>query len=791
MQQKSQFQEYTAMDFDDYRPERPLDDVLKQWGPTRADLAFSFLNRAEALSGGGMELAYWWDFCTEGLYRNPVDGLTNAERLRQERPRREPMAQVDRVDARPARKEAERRRQVEVADPPVQPGPRESSPSGKAQAAALRGEASSSRSSPSMFGMGDDDMENEVPEVEPQVAQKVEEEALHPKPSSRPKNLAKWSLRQVLLDAWPSWNMAQAKLMEERFRKVGVSSVPMLAEALARDLDQRLFDASLEQLGEELVAALRCRLWEPSEEARRTGGALEDYAAGRAEHVEDEDDEDSSDVWGGVWRRLAPAVWPASLFGGESCEFEGGQFELTRNRRQGQTQVHMRMDDEDDAEEEEDNVFDASEEQWLMMPKQEDIFDLPADQWLMEERQEKAETVVDESDQEVLACLARTSSLLWPLVTQLPSPKPVPAAWATQSHEDTGMDFHWLELARVPQLARMLGLAAGVSMACRVAALNRILSQWMLAAIPVLSQSLPADIYVLGGHALGERWTPSGAINRFIPSTQSWEFVSELPTPRTLCTSVASGGLIYVVGGFDGRRLLDLCECFDLTARTWKSLPPMSAPRYTCGAAAMRGVLYVIGGVGNQAKPHDAYECFDPATGLWAPFHSSSLGCSTSVAVATLGKHIYVVGFLHGRSEFERFDPKQGVWEKLPPLQPALLLKELSGAVAMGERLYVCSSCILSFRIFDTRRGRWEALPTTTGLPGKVGAGTPWGVASASSLLYILGRWDIDEQESSEVGAVSFQEEKKLPSRKRQPASWRVLPRFSLSAGGAVAATRC
>ena len=45
------------------------------------------------------------------------------------------------------------------------------------------------------------------------------------------------------------------------------------------------------------------------------------------------------------------------------------------------------------------------------------------------------------------------------------------------------------------------------------------------------------------------------------------------------CTAVATGDVIVVMGGYDGRKTLNSVECFDLIRQVWEELPPMIEPR--------------------------------------------------------------------------------------------------------------------------------------------------------------------------------------------------------------------
>jgi len=481
----------------------------------------------------------------------------------------------------------------------------------------------------------------------------------------------RWSLRLELSKSCPDWTQQQIQAFMKVLASIGINSTATLAEAVAKNLNQQLRDASMDPVSDDTLAGLRGRLWEePVAAAPGPRGATpEDIPEAPREE--------------------APAPTPPAS-GSTSRPSPGAEGEPARR-----------------------DVPGALMEQWV----------------------------------------------------------------------------------KVPELARATGLAMGVLMACRVAALSRAHCDWICAVFPEIYATLPACIYVLGGHSGGSQRAAETALSRFAPDADCWEALPGMPTPRTYCTAAASRGKIYVVGGFDGSRHLDSCECFDVVSGRWERLPPMSAPRCGCGAVVVRDRLHVVGGAAGRSEPHDSHERFDPATRRWEAFAPSSLGRGTSFAVAAVQERIYVVGFLNGESRFERLDPSVGgPWEGLPPLKPALFKNEITAAAAVGDRLYVCSASILALRVFDTRRGAWESPPATSGLPDRVGAGRPTCAASAAGHLYIVGAWDADGEEESTVGAVRFKDmyNSKAGNQRAKAASpWCMLPPFPSHAGCAVVASRC
>jgi kelch-like protein 18 len=56
------------------------------------------------------------------------------------------------------------------------------------------------------------------------------------------------------------------------------------------------------------------------------------------------------------------------------------------------------------------------------------------------------------------------------------------------------------------------------------------------------------------------------------------------------------GGLLYVVGGYDGTMFLRSVEVYDPNTDCWKTIAPMNVKRSRVALTANMGKLYAIGG---------------------------------------------------------------------------------------------------------------------------------------------------------------------------------------------------
>lgn len=75
---------------------------------------------------------------------------------------------------------------------------------------------------------------------------------------------------------------------------------------------------------------------------------------------------------------------------------------------------------------------------------------------------------------------------------------------------------------------------------------------------------------------------------------------------------------IYVTGGSDADVVHRSCERFNLQQGVWEEIPPMVIPRLGHASVVVDGMLYVIGGYDGKVVL-DTFECFDPYKNSWSP----------------------------------------------------------------------------------------------------------------------------------------------------------------------------
>ncbi|VDO08578.1 unnamed protein product [Rodentolepis nana] len=188
--------------------------------------------------------------------------------------------------------------------------------------------------------------------------------------------------------------------------------------------------------------------------------------------------------------------------------------------------------------------------------------------------------------------------------------------------------------------------------------------------------------------------------------------ISDLPARRCRCGVAVVGGLIYVIGGFNGALRVRSVDIYDPLRRSWRAGPSLECRRSTLGVAVLDGIIYAVGGF-NGTHGFASVEALDPWSGTWKSVAPMSVSRS-SVGVAVLGRYLYAVGGYDGTSRrclssVERYNPVANEWTAIADMNhrrsgPAVAELESRIYVVGGhDGLLVRSSA----EYYDPRVGVW------------------------------------------------------------------------------------
>jgi hypothetical protein len=149
--------------------------------------------------------------------------------------------------------------------------------------------------------------------------------------------------------------------------------------------------------------------------------------------------------------------------------------------------------------------------------------------------------------------------------------------------------------------------------------------------------NLGGAVYVFGGG----QFSSYDHILRFDPASGDVSVVGHLPQPASDVAVTTLGGIAYIVGGYNGQRVLD-------TILAWRpGAAPVVAGRLPAGlryaALAPAGSKLIIAGGSTEVGASRAILEFDPATGRVTQIGSLPHPLTHSSA-ASLGGAVYLIG---------------------------------------------------------------------------------------------------------------------------------------------------
>jgi N-acetylneuraminic acid mutarotase len=280
-------------------------------------------------------------------------------------------------------------------------------------------------------------------------------------------------------------------------------------------------------------------------------------------------------------------------------------------------------------------------------------------------------------------------------------------------------DFSWL------------GGAAALFAANLAAAQSADLGRWLLGPpLPtprseVAVAATGGVLYVIGGYANGDVDQP--LVEAFDPRTGRWRAGAPLPRGLNHVGVAALGGKIYAIGGFQRQNRDAVADCFayDPPRDRWRKVAPLPTKRGSVSVAALGGKIHAVAGRDRESvTTHDVY---DPATNRWtsaAPLPSGE--GRDHMGLLSYGGKLYAIGgrfndFYHNTNLAEVYDPADDRWTELPRLPTA----RSGGAAAVYDDrlLYIggerAGGVFTENEAFDPQSEKWSQLaPLPSGRHG-------------------------------------------------------------------------
>jgi subtilisin family serine protease len=149
-------------------------------------------------------------------------------------------------------------------------------------------------------------------------------------------------------------------------------------------------------------------------------------------------------------------------------------------------------------------------------------------------------------------------------------------------------------------------------------------------------------------------------------ASDTWTPIADLPTPVFSAVAGYIDGKVYVAGGFTSTTSpwppTGALQIYDVTTNSWSAGPDMPVPRGGSAGEALGGKLYVADGQ-DQTYVYRYLHEYDPVAGAWTDkalvpdFFSFGAGTASS-------DHLYVGGDYFGAAGFFEYDPVANSWEE-------------------------------------------------------------------------------------------------------------------------------
>ncbi|CAH8566356.1 unnamed protein product [Schistosoma turkestanicum] len=195
----------------------------------------------------------------------------------------------------------------------------------------------------------------------------------------------------------------------------------------------------------------------------------------------------------------------------------------------------------------------------------------------------------------------------------------------------------------------------------------------------------------------------------------TWHSGPNMECRRATLGVAVLNGLIYAVGGFDGTVGLNSAEVLDIWSGSWRPIPSMTYQRSSVGVGAVDGKLYAVGGYdGTVRRCLSSVECYDPVSDSWSLV--SDMTCRRSgPSVCELNNRLYAVGGHDGptvQTSAEVFSPETGTWQRIADLN---VKRRNAGLVAHDGSLYIIGgedgeNNLTSIEKYDPASNTWSIL---------------------------------------------------------------------------------
>jgi hypothetical protein len=230
------------------------------------------------------------------------------------------------------------------------------------------------------------------------------------------------------------------------------------------------------------------------------------------------------------------------------------------------------------------------------------------------------------------------------------------------------------------------------------------------------------SVIVAGGvKYAATHWDPVDRVDVYLPLEKKWKSASPLIDPRSDHAAVAlQTGMVMVIGGNQGPRLLQSVEIYDAKNDRWFRASPLPDPRTELSAFTLPdGRVLVAGGVVGSGAATDTTWFYNPPADSWTEGPKMNLPRVQHAAVQlSSGDILFIGGDGAASGTSERYDVKTEKFvisgTLVDPRQAASAVQLPDGRVVLIGGMpprNIDFTPLRSAEIWDPASGQWAALP--------------------------------------------------------------------------------
>lgn len=192
-----------------------------------------------------------------------------------------------------------------------------------------------------------------------------------------------------------------------------------------------------------------------------------------------------------------------------------------------------------------------------------------------------------------------------------------------------------------------------------------------------------SDLYTIGGINSGQY---NKYIEKYVPETQMWEQIAEIPVPVADSSVAAYENKIYIIGGYNGEVRSDV-QIYNLSDNTWQTGISMSEALYGSAYVQSNNKLYIFGGIGADNYKNKIYE-YDMSTDVWTEKNNLPVNMAYSSAVNANGV-IYLMGGCNSKGCFDTIYTYNTENDSISNVTSMSESKKDFASVCINDKIYI------------------------------------------------------------------------------------------------------